>query len=275
MSTRILENRRNRLTTILIIPLMSCGAKFTVYSLIIPAFFEQKYKGPVMWLVYVIGIVFAVVIAKLLRNTLFKGETTHFVMELPPYRIPTAKGTCIHMWQRGWMYLRKAGTIILMISIVLWFASSYPKPAEDKIANKTDEQIHQITLSNSVIGSIGKTIEPVIRPMGFDWKIGTALIGSFAAKEVFISQLGIVHSIGAAEERKDALSAQLKKNYSPLTGFCILLFILMSTPCMATMAMTKQETNSWRWPIIQYFGLTLLAYIVTVVIYQVGSFLGG
>jgi len=173
------------------------------------------------------------------------------------------------------MYLRKAGTIILLISIVLWFASSYPKPAEEKIANKTDEQIQQITLSNSVIGKVGKTIEPVIKPMGFDWKIGTALIGSFAAKEVFISQLGIVHSIGASKGRQDALAAQLKENYSPLTGFCILLFILIATPCMATIAMTKQETNSWRWPIAQYVGLTILAYIVTVIVYQAGSFIIG
>ena len=283
MGTRILENRRNRFTTIMVIPLMSCGAKLTIYALIIPAFFPEKWRGPMLWFIYLIGIVLAIICIKVLRLTVFKGETTPFVMELPPYRMPTLKSVCIHMWHRGWMYLRKAGTIILAISIILWAAMSYPKPSEQSLTGLSTEQARQAGLEHSLVGRLGRTIEPALKPLGFDWKIGTALIGATAAKEVFVSQLAIVFAVGSrqagdsgsAEQRSHNLREKLQANYTPLTGFCIMLFCLISTPCVATAAMTKQETNSWGWALFQFFGLTALAYMITLVVYQVGSLMIG
>ncbi len=275
MGTRILENRRNRFTTIMVIPLMSCGARLMIYALIIPAFFTEKWRGPMLWLIYLIGIVLAIICIKVLRLTVFRGETTPFVMELPPYRMPTLKSVCIHMWQRGWMFLKKAGTIILAISIILWVAMSYPKPSRQSLAGLSSEQARQTALAYSVIGRIGRTIEPALKPLGFDWKIGTALIGATAAKEVFVSQLGIVYAIGGADEKSHTLREKLQANYTPLTGFCIMLFCLISTPCVATVAMTKQETNSWGWALFQFFGLTTLAYVITLIVYQIGSFIAG
>jgi len=283
MGARILENRRNRFTTIMVIPLMSCGAKLTIYALIIPAFFPEKWRGPMLWFIYLIGIVLAIVCIKVLRLTVFKGETTPFVMELPPYRMPTLKSVCIHMWHRGWMYLRKAGTIILVISIILWAAGSYPKPSEQSLTGLSIEQARQAGLEYSLIGRLGRTIEPALKPLGFDWKIGTALIGATAAKEVFVSQLAIVYAVGShqaqgiggAEGKAQSLREKLQAKYTPLTGFCIMLFCLIATPCVATIAMTKQETNSWAWALFQFFGLTALAYVITLIVYQLGSFIAG
>jgi len=275
MGTRILENRRNRLTTIMVIPLMSCGARLTIYALIIPAFFGENWRGPMLWLIYLIGIVLAVTCAKVLRVTVFRGETTPFVMELPPYRVPTLKSVCIHMWQRGWMYLRKAGTIILALSILLWAAMRYPRPGADGLPGLNPEQARQKQLEHSVIGRIGRVIEPALKPLGFDWKIGTALIGATAAKEVFVSQLAIVYAVGSTDEQSQSLREKLQDNYTPLTGFCIMLFCLISTPCVATVAMTRQETHSWLWALFQFGSLTALAYIITLVVYQVGSALVG
>ena len=274
MATRILENRRNRFTTIMVIPLMSCGARLTIYALIIPAFFPQQWRGPVLWIIYLTGIILAVICAKVLRLTLFKGETTPFVMELPPYRMPTPKAICMHTWQRGWMYLRKAGTIILAISIVLWAATSYPKPSEKDLAGLNAQQVRQAELIHSVAGRIGRAIEPIIQPLGFDWKIGTALIGATAAKEVFVSQLAIVYAVGSGDEKSETLRDKLQANYSPLTGFCVMVFCLISLPCVATLAMTKQETNSWGWALFQFAGLTILAYIITFGVYQFGRLTG-
>jgi ferrous iron transport protein B len=271
MGTRILENRRNRFTTIMVIPLMSCGARLTIYMLIIPAFFPEKWRGPMLWLIYLIGIVLAIICIKILRLTVFRGETIPFVMELPPYRMPTLKSLCIHTWQRGWMFLKKAGTIILAVSIVLWAAMSYPKPSQESLVGLKHEQAQQTSLKYSIVGRLGQAIEPALRPLGFDWKIGTALIGATAAKEVFVSQLGIVYAVGSADEGSQTLREKLQANYSPLTGFCIMLFCLISTPCVVTVLMTKHETGLWRWALFQFLGLTVLAYVVTLIVYQIGS----
>jgi len=273
MATRILENRRNRFTTIMVIPLMSCGAKFAIYALLIPAFFPLKWQGTMLWLIYVVGIIIAIICVKILRLTVFKGETTPFVMELPPYRMPTFKALGLYTWQRGWMYLKKAGTIILLMSIILWFAKTYPKPAQESLQGLNAQQVHEIKLSSSVVGRIGKTIEPAIKPLGFDWKIGTALVGSVAAKELFITQLSIVYAVDSDAEQSHNLRYRLRETYTehrPLMGFCIMLFCLISSPCVATVVMTKQETGSWGWAMFQFFGLTILAYIVTLIVYQVG-----
>lgn len=270
MATRILENRRSRFTTIMVIPLMSCGARLTIYALFIPAFFPLRWQGPVLWLVYVIGIVLGIVAAKVLRMTVFRGETMPFVMELPPYRVPTSKGVLVHTWHRGWMYVRKAGTVILAMSIVLWFAMNFPKPSPEALRDLDDQQARQASLRHSVVGRVGLVVEPIMRPLGFDWKIDTALIGAVAAKELFVSQLGIVYAVGSADEGAPGLREQLRADYTPLTGFCVMLFCLISSPCVATIAMTRQETASWRWALFQFFGLTILAYVVTLLTYQVG-----
>ncbi|UCG56374.1 MAG: ferrous iron transport protein B [Phycisphaerales bacterium] len=271
MGTRILENRRSRLTTIMVIPLMSCGARFTIYMLIIPAFFPERWRGPVLWLIYLIGIAIAIGCIKVLRLTLFKGETTPFVMELPPYRVPTLKSLLNHTWHRGWMYQRKAGTIILGISIVLWLLMSFPRPAPEVLSDLDDGQVQRVRLEYSVVGRLGKAIEPALKPLGFDWKIGTALIGATAAKEVFVSQLAIVYAAAGGQEHAQTLREKLRASYTPLTGFCILLFCLISSPCVATVAMTRQETGSWRWALFQFFGLTALAYVITLIVFQLGS----
>ena len=275
MATRVLENRRNRLTTIMVVPLMSCGARLPIYALIIPAFFAPQLHGLMLWSIYMIGIILAIICAKLLRITLLKGETTPFVMELPPYRIPTIKGIFIHMWGRAWLYLKKAGTVILVISIILWAATSYPKPSEEDLAGMGEEQVQEFELEHSIAGRVGKVLEPVIRPLGFDWRIGTALIGALGAKEVFVAQMGIMYSLGEADEESEALRAKLQAEYSPLVGFCIMLFTLISAPCIATLAICRRETNSWAWALFQFFGLTCLAYVITFIVYQMGNFLIG
>jgi len=275
MATRILENRRNRLTTILVIPLMSCGARLTIYSLLIPAFFTPHWRGPVMWSIYLIGIVLAVAAAKLLRLTIFQGETLPFVMELPPYRLPTPRSVLIHTWQRGWLFLKKAGTVILTISVLLWALANYPKPSPVELAGLSPTEAHQAALAHSAVGRLGHLIEPAIKPLGFDWRIGTALIGSLAAKEVFVSQLSIVYAVDS-HHHAEALRAKLQAAYTPLVGFCTMLFCLISAPCVATLAITRQETGSWRWVAFQFLGLTALAYLLTLAVYQTGRlFLAG
>lgn len=525
MATRTLDSRRDRLATLLVLPLMSCSARLPIYSLIIPAFFPSRYYARLLLLIYLIGIALAVVAAKLLRVTLLRGEPVPFVMELPPYRVPTFRGILIHMWERSWLYIKKAGTLILGASIVMWFLTSYPKApgltaiydravaeaeadaaelswrlnlgdlsdaaglcaklhsegAVDKhspsvrirgVLNPTERsQLAQVsvseqtlaraalgtlngliarrdlfhpqdfsestwqevmgsvrpagwsqlsqrdvvrlnrlllaeaypthisrgplvdvrdvaadmglppestlvrdalraisegsneadqaarltqflTLRNRVLavrrefadstaqlgdtpqemrslalqkkrddalsvlksrepalyaavlgfvdkleeplnlrlstlakarqaetlgytmaGRVGRALVVVLKPLGFDWRIGTALIGSFAAKEVFVAQMGIVFSLGDADAQSEGLRAALREAYTPLIAFCIMLFTLISMPCIATVAVTRRETGSWGWAFFQLGGLTLLAYAVTLVVYQVGTLL--
>jgi len=251
---------------------MSCGARLTIYGLLIPAFFPQNWRGPVLWLIYLAGIVLAVIAAKVLRLTVFRGEHTDFVMELPPYRVPTFKSLSAHTWLRGWLYLKKAGTVILAFSIILWAAMNYPRVNDQSVAGLSPDQIRQTQLANSVIGRVGRAIEPVIKPLGFDWKIGTALIGATAAKELFVSQLGIIYAVSSHDGSSSAtLRHHLQADYSSLVGFCIMLFCLISSPCAATIAVTRSEAGSWFWAAFQFVSLTVLAYIITFAVYQIGS----
>jgi len=268
MATRTLESRRDRLTTMFILPLISCGARLPIYALIIPAFFPPGWRAPVLWCIYLSGILLAILLAKILRKTLLKGDSVPFVMELPPYRMPTLKGLFLHTWEKAWLYIKKAGTVILGISIVLWVLTNYPKTDVDPSLPQSEQQA--ITLSNTVAGKIGHAIEPAIKPLGFDWKIGTAMIGAFAAKEVFVAQLGIVYAVGEADENSLPLREKLAQAYSPLVGVCIMLFMLIATPCMATIAATRRESKSWGWALFQLGGLTAIAYVITLVVYQIG-----
>ncbi len=297
MATRTLENRRDRLTTMLVAPLMSCGARLPIYALIIPAFFPQVWHAPMLWIIYVIGILLAVVSGRLLRSTILKGESVPFVMELPPYRMPTLKGVLIHMWQRGWLFLKKAGTIILSISILLWVATAFPRlpnndkehfenernavdinslAEEEKAERLTaiDNEEAEAALEHSASGRIGHALEPLFTPLGFDWKLVTPVIGAIAAKEIFVAQLGIVYSVGEADEESESLRSKLQARYTPLVGFCIMLFMLVVAPCLATFAIMKSESGSWKWAFLQFGGLTILAWLLTAIVYQVGRLLG-
>ncbi len=296
MATRTLESKRDRMTTMLVAPLMSCGARIPIYALIIPVFFPERIQAIVMWIIYFIGIALAIVCAKILRSTVFKGDDVPFVMELPPYRIPTFTSIVIHLWQRAGLYLKKAGTIILAISIILWIASTYPQKEvmsknyvsiissiDNSNLSKENKEEKIIELNNAesaermgytITGRVGSLIEPIIKPLGFDWHIGTALIGALAAKEVFVSQLGIVYAVGDSESNSEALREVIGKNYTALQGFCIMLFCLISAPCIATIAVTRRESNSWKWALFQLFGLTALAYTITLIVYQGGLLLG-
>jgi len=306
LATRTLDSRRDRLTTMLVVPLMSCSARFVIYTVIVGAFFADRVLvhigplalrlQPVMYfLMYLIGVVLAVLAAKVLRMTVLRGETTPLVMELPPYRMPTLRGLAIHMWERGWLYVKKAGTVILGLSILLWVLTTYPRKTEfsqdyaarrqraegvaDEAARRAELEAieHGMAaerLAHSAAGRIGKAIEPVLRPLGFDWKIGTALIGAFAAKEAFVAQMGIVYAVGSGEANRDALRQHLRDEYPPLVGFCIMLFCLVSMPCVATIAATRRESGSWGWAFLQLGGLTALAYVLTLITYQLGRLLG-
>jgi len=283
MATRTLENERDRLTTMLVIPLISCGARLPIYTLIAPAFFPKAWQAPVVMIIYLIGISLSVSAAKLLRLTLFKGESMPFVMELPPYRMPTVYSMLLHTWNKAWLYLKKAGTVILAISIVLWALTSYPKrpahpeqPIHSSLAvSEQAESVPQAEdLAYSFAGRIGRVLEAPFSLLGFDWRIATALIGAFAAKEVFVAQLGIVYAVGGDGKASQSLREKLRRNYSPLVGFCIMLFCLISLPCVATLATIRQESGSWKWAFYQAAGLTVLAYIITLFVYQSGKFLG-
>ena len=274
MATRSMSSYRDRITTILVLPLISCGARLPIYALFIPAFFPQTWRAPVLWLIYVVGVVLAIVLAKLLRSTLFRGEIEPFVMELPPYRFPTLKGTVIHMWERSWAFVKKAGTVVVGISIILWALTSFPEAPEEKVSGLSEADQANVQLRHSIAGRVGQGLEPVMKPAGFDWKTNTALIGAFAAKEVFVAQLGIVYALGSVDADSSTLRDKLQDEYTPLQAFSIMLFCLISLPCMMTVAVTWQETRSARWPMLQLFGLTVLAYVVSVTVYQGGLFLG-
>ena len=290
MATRTIESERDRKVTIMVLPLMSCGARLPIYALIIPAFFAVKYQALMMWLMYLIGIVIALIAARIMKSTLFKGQGEIYLMELPPYRMPTAKSLLLHMWDRGRMYLQKAGTIILATSIILYICNTMPKKqvfsqdydaaiaavretdstAKDETVERLENARKAEEMEYTVSGRVGHFLEPLFRPLGFDWKIATACIGGLAAKEVFVSQLGILYAEGEADEESMPLREQLRKSYTPLQAFCIMLFCLLSIPCLATLAIIRRELNSWKMVFVEAGGLFLLAYLVTLVVYQFG-----
>ena len=283
MATRTLESERDRLTTMLVLPLMSCGARLPIWMLLIPAFFPAPMRAPALWGIYLLGAILAVVLARVLRSTLLKGEQAPFVMELPPYRMPTARGLLTKAWERGWIYVRKAGTIILALSIALWFLTSYPKADHAAIdareaaggldASQAEAERASADLAHSFAGHIGRFIEPVLAPLGFDWKLGTAMVGTFAAKELFVAQMGIVHALGEADEESTPLREALAREYPPHTGFALMVFLLVGTPCMATLAVVRRESGRWKWALLQWGGLTALAWILAFVVFQAGSLL--
>ncbi len=279
MATRTLENPRDRLVTMLVAPLMSCGARLPVYTLFIAAFFTPQAGGNILFSLYLIGIILAIVMARVFRTFLLPGETEPFVMELPIYRLPTLKNILIHMWERTWLYLQKAGTIILAMSILMWGMFTFPS-----VDTQGDPFISSaVQMENSYAGRIGKSIEPLIKPLGFDWKTGVALVSGLGAKEVVVSTMGTLYNMedsdALADEESTAVKGFARKvkeqsNFSPLVAYVLMLFTLIYVPCLATMAVMKRETNGWKWPIFT-FGYTLtLAWLVSFVVYRAGLWLG-
>jgi ferrous iron transport protein B len=378
MGTRTLENPRDRMVTILVSPLMSCSARLPVYTVLIGAFFTEAMAGTVLFSIYALGIVLAVLMAMIFRKFLFPGDTEPFVMEMPLYHVPTLRSILTHMWERSVLYLKKAGTLILAASIIVWFLTSYPsdveyskdydqakaqaeetvsaqiaadvlqplniakledhallpglidqvkeieaqfeadsselmpdtpamaalktakegklaelqaaQPAlfplaeryleiqgqgEEDVAKLETEQASE-KLAHSYAGRFGHFIEPVLKPLGFDWKIGIGLFAGFAAKEVVVSTLGTIYSIGDAEEDavglQDALTAD--PVFSPLVALSLMAFVLIYVPCMAALSVIKRETNSWKWLAFTVVYTTGLAWVVSFIIYQGGSALG-
>ncbi|MCA1590852.1 MAG: ferrous iron transporter B, partial [Acidobacteria bacterium] len=298
MATRTIENPRDRLATILIAPFMSCSARLPVYTLMIAAFFAGQTVfgflslGAVLMLaMYGLGISIALLAAFVLKRTLLKSPPPPFIMEMPPYRIPSVRNVLLNMTTRGWLFVKRAGTVILAISIVLWALMYFPRTEAQRsefqisstekvgLATPTDGE----QLRNSFAGKLGRLIEPVIQPLGFDWKIGVALIASFAAREVLVSTLSIIYNVGKDEnEESETLIAAVKnaKNdqggtvWTPLTALTLMVFFVLAMQCMSTVAIARRETNSWRWPLFMVGYMTVLAYAAAFVTYQGGRFLG-
>ena len=257
MATRTLESDKDRMITILVNPLMSCTARLPVYALFTAAFFAA-HQGTVTFSIYLLGIILAIAMAKLFRRFLFPGESEPFVMELPPYRLPTLKGTFIHMWERGSMFLRKAGTVILAGSVVMWILSYLPPGVE-------------YGSGASLAGKIGHVLEPLVKPLGFDWRAAVALLFGFVAKEIVVSTYGTLLGVG---ENRAMISSGLNQFFTPLTAYGFMAFTLIYTPCLATIAVIKKETGSWKWTAFAIGYSLLLAWIVAFVIYRVGLLFG-
>lgn len=266
MATRTIESTRDRLTTMFVLPLMSCGARLPIWMLLIPAFFPGHWQAAALWGVYLFGVLLALLLALLLRRTVLRGEDAPFVMELPPYRFPTLRSAVARAMERSGLYLKKAGTLILAASVVLWAMTSFPKAPPEAVV----EAQAAADLRASVAGRLGIALEPVLQPMGLDWKVGVGIIGAFAAKEVFVAQMGIVHSLDNADENSSTLRQALTRDYTTPAGIALILFLLISTPCMATVAVTKRESGSWKWAMGQFWGLTLLGYAFGVLAFQIG-----
>jgi ferrous iron transport protein B len=257
MATRTLENEKDRILTMLIVPFMSCSARLPIYALFVAAFFSA-YQGWIIFSLYMLGIVVAILVAFILKNTLFKEISAPFVMELPPYRLPTVKGALIHMWERGYIFLKKMGTVILVFSILIWILSSLPMGVE-------------YASQESITGQLGTAISPVFEPLGFgNWQSSVALIFGFFAKEVVVSTFGSLYGVGDG----DALATALHSTFTPLSGYAFMVFALLYIPCVATFLAIRRETNSWKWPIFSATSSLLIAWVAAFIVFQGGTLLG-
>jgi ferrous iron transport protein B len=280
MATRTIENRKDRFVTILVAPLMSCSARLPVYTLMIALLLPAAglwQKAGIMLSMYLLGIVAAFGMAWLFKKTLLRSETPMLLLELPPYRAPAIRGIIQRMWERGVIFLRRAGTVILALNVLLWALLHYPKPA-DPAAPESER------IANSIGGRAGKMIEPAIAPLGFDWKIGIGLVGSFAAREVFVSTMSQVYDVADEDEDKlldrvgTAMSAERRTNgapiFTPLVCLSIMVFYVLAMQCLSTVAIVHRETNSWRWPLFQIAYMNALAWLASFLVYQGGKLFG-
>ena len=307
MATRTIENRNNRILTMLINPFMSCSARLPVYILIIGAFFPDN-AGTILFAMYGGGILIAVIMARLFKRFLFKHDDVPFVMELPPYRVPTIRNTLRHMWHKGYQYLKKMGGIILVASVIIWFLGYFPQNKE--IAKKYDTQIEQLQAGmdsstalekevlqknidslhieklskqqeETYIGHLGQIIEPVIKPLGFDWKMGVSLITGIAAKEIVVSTMAVLYQSEEGDENSSQLISRLRderhsngeKVFNKVNALAFLVFILIYFPCVAVIAAIKKESGSWKWAMFTIFYTTGLAWILAFAVNHIGGWL--
>ena len=280
MGSRTIENKSDRMTTILISPLITCSARYPVYILLIGTIFDDEMiwgvfslKGMVLFLLFLLGMITALIFALLFKSTFFKKESSYFLMEIPEYRTPSLQQVLINVYLKVKAFIVNSGTIIVYISIILWFLATYP------IQNIENKNI----ILHSYAAEIGKKMEPIIEPLGFDWKIGISLITSFAAREVMVSTLAIIYEVESGDENSTDLKTLMqndinpktgKKVWSTLSGISVLIFFAYACQCMSTLAVVRKETNSYIWPTFLFFYMTSLAYVSSFIIYQIGSYLG-
>jgi ferrous iron transport protein B len=322
MAARVIENRRDRLTTILVAPLMSCSARLPVYAILIGAFIPARayaggllhLQGLTLFAMYLIGIVAAAAVALVLKRTLLRGPTPPFVMELPSYKWPSPSIVLMRMLERGWSFVYRAGTLILAVSILVWAASYYPhnsaivstqlEPAAasfaEQLGNLPDDSPERPALEerladvehaiaaeyqrDSYLGRLGKAIEPAVRPLGWDWRIGCAALASFPAREVVMGALGVIYNLGSDldvgdETDQDRLAARMRAAtwddtkqpvYNIPVALSIMVFFALCAQCASTLVVIRRETNSWRWPAFTFGYMTALAYVGALLTYQIG-----
>lgn len=290
MATRTLENKRNRIITIMAIPFMSCGARLPVYALLIGTFFSKEIAGNVLFSIYLIGVLMGIVTSILFNKFIFKGESPPFIMELPPYRVPTVKGMLIHIWNRAWMYLKKAGTVILAFSVGIWFLCTFPQTTqyskdynslikESQKVNDAQKVIYYKNqrslekLENTFAGKLGHLMIPLLKPIGLgSWKIGVALFAGFSAKEVIVATLGTLYSIGETGSEKEQLKDALQRDsfFSPLVAYVFMIFTLLYIPCLSAVAVIRAELGGWKWAIIAVVYTVSIAWVVSFLTYGIG-----
>ncbi|MFN3648673.1 MAG: ferrous iron transport protein B [Armatimonadota bacterium] len=283
LATRTIENKRDRLVTILVAPLMSCSARLPVYTLLIAGFIPNvllwrfvSLPALVMVSLYILGVVAALGMAALFKKTLFKGEAPLFLIELPPYRLPSARTVVLQTWERASQFLKRAGTVILAISILLWAAMNFPGSREQSPSER---------LKHSIAGRVGHVLEPVIQPFGMDWKVGIGILGSFAARELFVSTMAIVYNVEEEDEEKQSVTVrdQMRAERDPVTNAprftalsaaALLVFYVLAMQCVATMAVVRRETESWKWPLFQWAYMFVLAWVGATLVFQLGRLFG-
>jgi ferrous iron transport protein B len=312
MAARTIEGRHDRLVTILVAPLMSCSARLPVYAMVIAALFDANRSvvgvftvgGLVLFGMYLFSIVAAITMAFVFKQTILKGPRPPFVLEMPPYRLPQLKVVFRNMVERASLFLTRAGTVIMAVTILLWGLLNYPKDvplARDfgseririeativdsqtrgEALDRIDSDEAAQRLRASYGGRLGRLIEPLIAPLGFDWKIGIGLVGSFAAREVLVSTLGVVYGVGEVDEESVPLREKLRNErradgsrvYTPLVGLSLMVYFVLACQCMSTLAVVRRETNSWRWPLFMLAYMTTLAWVASFTVYQGGRLLG-
>ncbi len=300
MATRTIDDRKSRLVTILVAPLMACSARIPVYTLMIAAFIPNKHvlgiftlPGLTMMCMYFLGAFAAFGMAWLFKKTLLRGTAPLFFLEMPPYHMPSPRTVILTMLERAYLFLRRAGTVIFTMSVLLWFLSSYPKMSTDtaiqqQITQATAAHAPQDTIdglqyqaaeqqmAHSYAGLAGHAIEPVIRPLGFDWRIGVSLVSSFVAREVFVSSMGTIYGVANRDSDTETASASLKDQlrrdprFSPLLAVCVMIYYVLAMQCLSTVAVVKRETNGWKWPLFMTGYMTVLAWVATFLVYRVG-----
>jgi ferrous iron transport protein B len=275
MAARTLDSKRDRFITMFAVSFMICGAKLPVFSLFIAAFFPEGQGANIMFVFYVLSVIIALVAAKILSKTVFIGEPAHFVMELPPYHIPTLKGLLLKMWERGWLYIKKAGTIIMFVSVLMWAGFTYPAAPENP--SLSEEEYAAAQMEQSILGRVSSVLSPIVKPIGMDGTKAIALVAGLAAKEVVVSTLGTIYSLGEVDpEDAEPLKEKIAndKDWSPLKAMTFLIFCLIYVPCIAAVAVFYRETGSkLQWLALLVVGNTIVAWVVSFLVFQIGTLL--